>query len=228
MIKIKNEKEALQMFCHHDKSTFYQKYRTPFLNENDGNVWATDAHHLIIVSPKLLSGEYVKIKQNIPDFSDEGRDIIVDFQMFDKAYKKFELVPEMEFEDGTTDDRCEECNGIGEVQWEYRDLRNRYHSNDFRCPICGGDGKKDLPKKPTGRMVLPDDAKFKVKGVFFNANRVMKCIKAMKMMGFKKMEWRTLKVGNYNLFYVAKGVTFIMMSVRPDDINKGQIVEVEI
>ena len=52
-MKLKNEKEALQMFC--DNENGLRPLMTkPFKNERDeGRVWATDGHVLLIVDPKL-------------------------------------------------------------------------------------------------------------------------------------------------------------------------------
>ena len=79
-MKLKNEKEALQMFC--DKEDGLRPLMTkPFKNERDeGRVWATDGHVLLIVDPKLTRCKYETGRLGLPTFNDDNCDM--DFSKF--------------------------------------------------------------------------------------------------------------------------------------------------
>lgn len=57
------------------------------------------------------------------------KDMIYDVTDFKKALKKmpFKMVPPTK--------ECTECNGTGEIEWEYKS-----HTRNDKCPICDGEG----------------------------------------------------------------------------------------
>ena len=63
-MKIKNEKEALQMFCE-EENDYRDKFKKPFVNEKDGGrIWATNGHILLMDDPKLTRCKYTEFSQN--------------------------------------------------------------------------------------------------------------------------------------------------------------------
>ena len=57
-MKIKNEKELFELVC--DTAANNAKYHRPFLNKEDGNVWATDGRLLLIIKPERLEQKYTE------------------------------------------------------------------------------------------------------------------------------------------------------------------------
>ena len=54
-MKLKNERKVLQMFC--DEDSWRDTFQHPWVNELDeGRVWATDGHALLIVDRHLTRG----------------------------------------------------------------------------------------------------------------------------------------------------------------------------
>lgn len=89
------EKEALQMFC--DKENGLRPLMTkPFKNERDeGRVWATDGHVLLIVDPKMTRCKYETGRLGLPTFNDDNCDNLITFDQIEEAFAKFELVREV-------------------------------------------------------------------------------------------------------------------------------------
>ena len=57
-MKIKNEEELFELVCNTDAEN--AKCRKPFLNKEDGNVWATDGRVLLIIKPERLEQKYTE------------------------------------------------------------------------------------------------------------------------------------------------------------------------
>ena len=151
-MKIKKEKQALQMFC--DNNALRETYNSPFFNEADnGRLMATEGHMLIIVDPKLLRGKYKKFSQRLPDFDFNRCDtnITVPFAAIEDAYNKFELIPEKVTRDGQSSE-CPECDGSGQVEYEYTDSNGDTHYKECDCPICMGMHLIKVP--PTSRRMM--------------------------------------------------------------------------
>ena len=68
-MKIKNENEILGLFVEEENGLRYN-LKTPFIDKNDGRVWASDSYILIMVNPDCVLGKYEMIK-------DFGRDLPV-------------------------------------------------------------------------------------------------------------------------------------------------------
>lgn len=142
-----DEKKLFGLFVADD-----DMYR-PILNNpyrRDGYVYASDGQKLIRVKEDIVSGDYEvtdKMKLNIPadncDYTITDKDI-------EKVLSEIPQVKEMEEKEV----KCSECDGTGEVIWEYKDKNWETHENEFECPICGGTGYIST-EKATGRMI-PD------------------------------------------------------------------------
>ena len=133
----------------------YNQYRdwmqTPFTIED--NVYSTDAHTIIKV-PKDSVGLFdeckkegnVKVVLNLFDFAPK-KIMTIKVQDLKDAIRKIPLVDEVLNE--TIEVKCKECDGTGEVEWEYEG-----HYNDFYCPICDGNGTlTEEQKNKTGKKI---------------------------------------------------------------------------
>ncbi len=64
---------------------------------------------------------------------------------------------------------CEECDGHGTVEWEYKG-----HERSFDCPECNGRGVISTKgRKKTGRKIFGEYDSIQIDGVLFNANLFM-------------------------------------------------------
>lgn len=211
-MKLKNEKKALQMFC--NEECFRVDFHSPSINDKDfGRLLATDGYVMALVDPKLIRCKYKHIMQKIPDFDYERKDFtkIFEFDKFDQAYNKLDLIPEKVTSDGKSTD-CPECNGYGSVEYEYTDKEGEMHYQDCECPICHGTGERgDYELVETGRMLLPKNSTFGLGDVIIGASNLQRVVTALRLMGFERMTWLSKQHGG-NIFKVCDGFTVVIMS----------------
>lgn len=151
-----NEQELLSLF--YDKENDMRPdMAAPYLK--NGYVCATEAHILIRIKAETLNGKYNEIEGLNIDFPADNCNFIIGLQDIRTAIASIPQVEEKEKVGKNIE--CEECNGEGEVEWEYRDSDGHYHYEYHDCPKCYGDGytshvkyKKDGADDP--RRGLPD------------------------------------------------------------------------
>ena len=133
---MKNERELLMLF--YDSNNSREVLRQPFLQ--DGKVCATDGHVLIRIDSSLCEGSYEekpggltppRTASVVPAVT---TNIAVTRQQIERA---LEQAPEERSR------QCPECNGSGDVTWEYRDRYYNKHTMEETCPVCDGSGTVD-------------------------------------------------------------------------------------
>ena len=106
-MKIKNENEILGLFVEEENSLRYN-LKTPFIDKNDGRVWATDGHVLIMVNSECVSGKYetrdLGSKIPVREYNCDESLLISDLQ---DAIKKCPQEPEMKIKYNVV--QCSEC-----------------------------------------------------------------------------------------------------------------------
>lgn len=144
-----NEQELLSLF--YDKENDMRPdMAAPYLK--NGYVCATEAHILIRIKAETLNGKYNEIEGLNIDFPADNCNFIIGLQDIRTAIASIPQVEEKEKVGKNIE--CEECNGEGEVEWEYRDSDGHYHYEYHDCPKCYGDGYTSHVKyKKTGRMI---------------------------------------------------------------------------
>lgn len=178
-MKIKNEAELLSMFC--DKNEFRELLRTPFFNTRNNEVWSTDGHALIRIKPERLVSEYPKGELTLPalEFPCKKK---VTIEALNKALNECPKVDEeIVIQDAV---ECQECDGSGEVYWEYTDNTGHTHEHLDECPVCDGTGEIEHAKiKKTGKKVLKAKAVINVGNAYFFANNLYRLKFAMDFLG---------------------------------------------
>ena len=178
-MKIKNEAELLSMFC--DKNEFRELPRTPFFNTRNNEVWSTDGHALIRIKPERLVSEYPKGELTLPalEFPCKKK---VTIEALNKALNECPKVDEeIVIQDAV---ECQECDGSGEVYWEYTDNTGHTHEHLDECPVCDGTGEIEHAKiKKTGKKVLKAKAVINVGNAYFFANNLYRLKFAMDFLG---------------------------------------------
>jgi hypothetical protein len=127
------------------------------------NVYSTDAHSImkvpnnsVRVFDECAKPENAKL---ILDYFDFKKSDIMDIKVSElkDAISKIPLVDECMNAD--TEGKCTECEGKGEVEWEYES-----YTKDMDCPACDGEGViTETKKEKTGR-------KIKAEGYFIDIN----------------------------------------------------------
>lgn len=168
---------------------------------------------MALVDPKLLRCKYKHIEQRLPNYDFERRDFakVIEFANFDKAYNQFALIPEKVTKDGKPKE-CPECDGSGEVEYEYTDSNGDIHYKDCDCPLCDGTGERDdYEEVETGRMILPKNRTFGLGDQIIDAYYLTRIVTALRLMGFERMTWKSQQFGA-NIFDVCDGMVVLIMS----------------
>lgn len=119
-----------------------------FPNAENGNVYATDAHALIVVPESELCLNYSRNEKypNAQKLVDE----IEEKQLTSINAKVSEVAKELtkaRIEVDKDSIKCKECKGSGTVEFEYSDKQHETHYIDGDCPICDGAGSDEKDSK---------------------------------------------------------------------------------
>lgn len=215
-MKIKNEAELLNMFCNKSYSNPLRSY--PFFNLRYNEVWSTDGYTLIRVNPEILIGEYIKESLPMPKL-EYPCEKTVTIEALNKALEACPLVDEeVVIQDAV---KCEECDGSGEVYWEYKDNHLYTHERIFDCPICDGTGEMEHEKtKKTGKKVIADDAVIMVGNAYIFANRLQLLKTAMDYLNIASVKMTHNSPKGVNEFVVNDDIRIIIASMLFDYSNE--------
>lgn len=120
-MKIKNEAELLKEFC--EKDELRPLLEAPFYNTKYNKVWCTNGHVLIEINPKVLTRKYPKDELRFPELECPCKKKIT----IEAIIKALDECPKVDEEIVVSEEvKCKECEGYGEVTWEYTD--NNLHT----------------------------------------------------------------------------------------------------
>lgn len=215
-MKIKNEAELLNKFC--DKNEFRKLLRTPFFNTRYNEVWSTDRHTLIRINPERLVGEYPKGELNLPPLEYPCKKKIT-IEAINKALDECPKVDEeIVIQDAV---ECKECDGKGEVYWEYTDNHLHTHDRLMDCPICDGTGEMEHEKtKKTGKKVVADDAIIEVGRAYIFAKYLQTLKQAMDFLNIASVKMTNNSPKGANEFVVNGDIRIIIASMLFDYSNE--------
>jgi hypothetical protein len=167
-MKIKNEAELLSMFC--DEKELRPLLRAPLFNTKYNEVWSTDGCILIRIKPERLNGKYPKGELKLPNQECSCKKKVT-IEAIEEVLKKCPQVDEEIVVQEAIE--CDECNGEGEVYWEYRDSKLCTHEQLHSCPICRGSGKmKPEIRRKTGNKIAYTAAIVKVGNAYMYARYI--------------------------------------------------------
>ncbi|MBD5414860.1 MAG: hypothetical protein HDR46_01095 [Bacteroides sp.] len=173
-----NIDELLQRFVSTDdlRPRFMKPWR-----ERD-KVFASENHILIRVNGNMTTANYPEYNSDntnklIPTGASDG---ILSAAILENAISYAPLVDEKE---RVIDDvECKECDGTGEVEWDYK-----CWSKMFECPCCYGTGHIETSrKKATDRKVIDPNAVIKIGPKYFWAGFLKQILDAMEYCGCKE------------------------------------------
>lgn len=221
-MKIKNEKELLELFVEKD---YTERFTRPFLNEYyEPSVWATNRQILIVVRKNCITGEYPKEKVQIRGLEERNFYSVVTKQALQDALGKCEQVEE-EIITGKYEE-CDECSSSGKVEWEYTDKYGNTHYEYHDCPFCDGTGLSEEPKRrKTGKMIANPENYVRIDAMAAKVSEVQIVIKAMELLGIDEMYHYVNANIKPNLFIIDNNIKLIWMGRACDD--DMELVKVE-
>lgn len=213
-MKIKNEAELLNKFYY--KDNVKKIFAEPFFNTDYGEVWSTDGFSVVQINPKVLVNEYPKKAVRIPMLGCSCKKKIT----IEAINKALDACPKDEEEIVIQDAvECEDCNGTGEVTWDYIDHHGHTHEKEFLCPTCNGEGEIEPKKtKKTGKFITDEYAVINIGNAYFYAHNIIKLKFAMDFLGITSVEltYNPEKAGNE--FVLSEDVRIRLMPMLYDDL----------
>ena len=228
-MKIKNENEIFGLFVEEENGLRYN-LKTPFVDKNDGRVWATDGHVLIMVNSECVSGKYetrdLGSKIPVREYNCDEALLVSDLQ---DAIKRCPQEPEMKIKYNVV--QCPECNGSGEVDVEYyADSDGKYYMISGTCPICDGEGTiEEEEREPTGNMIPKDDSLIKFGEGYFRWQIINSIIEACEISKIEKIRLVRTSISELSLIELSKDIHIAIMPMLLDgaEDRKKSAIEVK-
>lgn len=208
--RINNEQELFELFCDpHSESAFKQK---PYYETQRKKVFATNGLILIMMTPSMLSESYEEVaKPSIYTVFRDSMEGNFTFESLKKVLASFEMEEERELMEKGRE--CEECNGRGDVEWEYTDKDGEMHFYYGDCPICHGEGKAEDVFKSTGFMIPTEDSIVRIGKSFFRGVAAQKLLWAMEYFNVDKAGFSE---GEKTIcFTLENGVQIVVANLEP-------------
>ena len=182
--RINNEQELFELFC--DPYSNRVQLQKPYYEKQTKTVYSTNGCTAILINPSVTTLSYEEI-----DFPIIGKFIkgaakgCFSFESLKKVLASFEMEEEqVVMEEGR---ECVECEGSGEVEWEYTDQDGKIHSHDGDCPICDGDGIIEVAFKSTGFMIPTDNSFVRIGDLLVRGEFAQKLLWTMEFFNVKKV-----------------------------------------
>ena len=202
-----NEQDLLSLF--YDKENDMRPdMAAPYLK--NGYVCATEGHIMIRIKAETLNGEYNEIDSLNIDLPADNCNFIIGLHDIKTAIAS---IPQVEEKEKVGKDiECKECDGAGEVEWEYRDKSWRYHHKYLDCPKCQGDGCISRVKyKKTGRMIPDGDCPIRIRRIVIKVEFLEILGRAMEIIGVDKVRCVHQEPTQPCIFRVDDNIEIIIM-----------------
>lgn len=207
-MKIKNEKAIFDLYVEKD-TEIRQVLKEPFIQENDGRVWASEGHILIMINRECVTGEYKPkgIGKNIPvrEYNTDIPFKVSDLRdALDRCPKEDEVLVTYK---KTT---CPECDGTGEIEAEYlAEYDGMYYTISGECPICDGSGGiNEKVRTPTGRIIPKKDSLIKLGRGYFSWCYIETIIKTCEMLDIKQIRLVRTHETEMSILELSKDIRF--------------------
>jgi hypothetical protein len=223
-MKIKNEKEIFDLYVE-DENALRDTLKTPFIQENDGRVWASEGHILIMVNSECVSGKYeirdLGSKVPVREYNCDEPLLVSDLQ---DALKRCPQEPEMKIKYKVV--QCPECDGDGEVDADYyADSDGEYYTISGTCPICDGEGTiEEEEREPTGKKVPKEDSIIKLGKGYFKWHHFKTVIKTCELLDIKQMRLVRTHKNELSIIELSKDIHIGFMPMYLDD-EKGKEIK---
>ena len=227
-MKIKNENEILGLFVEEENGLRYN-LKTPFIDKNDGRVWATDGHVLIMVNSECVSGKYetrdLGSKIPVREYNCDESLLVSDLE---DAIKKCPQEPEMKIKHNVV--QCPECNGEGEIHAAYyADSDGEFYTVSATCPICDGEGTiEEEEREPTGNMIPKDDSLIKFGEGYFNWRLINSIIETCEISKIEKIRLVRTSISELSIVELSKDIHIGIMPMRLNGIRDRKKSAIEV
>lgn len=201
-----DESALLALF--YDSDYFREQIKAPFLS--DGYVCATETHRLIMIKPEICKGDYKPNNLHVlKSLNPNNIDITLALAELKDAVERVSTEKEMKTIRPAIE--CEDCDGDGEVEWEYEDKHNFTHREYHTCPVCKGTGNSSPAiEKPTGRLIPPYEASIGIYEQVFNAYQLLALCDAMELLGIDKCNYVASGNTGGNTFILTEEITVVI------------------
>ena len=181
--RINNEQELFELFC--DPYSNRVQLQKPYYEKQTKTVYSTNGCTAILINPSVTTLSYEEIDfPIIGNFIKGAAKGCFSLESLKKVLASFEMKEEqVVMEEGR---ECVECEGSGEVEWEYTDQDGEIHFRDSDCPVCHGDGMFEDVFKSTGFMIPTEDSIVRIGKLFFRGILAQKLLWAMEYFNVDK------------------------------------------
>lgn len=222
-----NENKALQLlelFVCRDSEyfKFRDKIKAPYAK--DGYICATDTYSLIRVGKEYIpSAEFKEIEGYNIKWNKPDTEIVLSRRLIKLAIDNLPLIDEYKTEEQEI--ACPECEGRGNVEWEYEDRNGNMHYDNFVCPVCDGFTVVDECKKvPTGKKIIDEDYNIKIRDSYIKGRNLLKLFNAMEICDIEEIS--IVNFADYSImFNMCENIDVMIATIRDDDAKyKSHIV----
>lgn len=190
---------------------------------------ATDTYALLMIKKELLedSFEEVKYAPNIENaIHEENCNLLLYRIVIGNALQRLPRIDE--YIEVSPKVLCHECDGSGEVRWEYEDKNYETHHKYDDCPCCDGSGYvKDAVKRPSGRTIPDRDSTIVINGVFAAASAFQRLLDTMKSLNVDAVRIVSLYDNKACRIKIKDGIEFIFMP-RSNTIDPASVTHINI
>lgn len=214
-------KKAFQLFV--AKDDFRPELQKPFIQ--NGVNYATDVHSLIILPESFAKLDFEEqLKTKVESVIPKNENMNIEIKISELKEKMIlEMIDEEIFYGANID--CPECDGHGEVTWEY-DGKNKTHEKEYDCPECDGSGLSEKRRlKPTGNKIPNPIAKYRLFDVGFQYEQIGRLIELCELLKIETIYKTFGERTTSNIFKVGDFKILIMPSFMTDEnINEYTII----
>ena len=214
--------KLLDLFVYREDDGLRDEIRQPYLK--DGRICATDTYALIRIARNYFTQDnFHEIDRYNITWPRQQLPVKLSFNMIGRAIEQLPMVDVCIEVDETA--ACPECDGSGEVEWEYKDLSGETYYHTFECPVCDGIGTVERTiNKPTGEKERDKEYFVKI-GDFYciKSRNLLLLHEAMKLCG---AEEATITGSTDYLisFNIAEGID--MLAVNNANIENRSYIEI--
>ncbi len=226
-MKIKNEKEILGLYVSDD--ILRQKLKNPFIEKNDGRVWASNSYILIMVNKECVSEKYVtRDAGNKIPVRDYNCDFHLSVSSLQNAIDRCPQEPEVEYT--YIEKECPECGGTGEVEADYfANYDNEDYTISVDCPICDGLGKikEEEVSAQTGKMIPKEDSIIKIGEGYFKWIFIDTIIETCKKLRIEELRLIRTHNKELNIIELSKDIHIGINPMNINDDRKESAIKVK-
>lgn len=205
-----------------NKDEIRKNLLSPWLDERDGRVIASNGRHLLAISKETTVGEFPTRRMLASSIEGTrlGRISVTALkEALGKLPQEDEYITTYEGRD------CEECEGTGMVTAEYRSRDGDEYEIECDCPICDGSGWKEQPRKEkTGRTIPVARATININGFYMDWKYIDTLCQACAIVGVDSIECFTSGIKDLLTFKLTENISVGIMRISaPQNTNSIKI-----